>query len=133
MHRSPGSSFSKRFGIASALVMALLMLAGCASTPVAPESSLTAARDAIAKAEQSDARQHAGAELDEARQKLDQAEQAVEDEKMVEAERYAEQSRVASELAMAKTSEAKATEINRQMRRDAKALDEEMERMGDQQ
>ncbi len=131
MHKLPGSS--KRFGIATGLVMAVLMLAGCASTPVAPESSLTAARDAIAKAEQSDARQHAGAELDEARQKLDQAEQAVEDEKMVEAERYAEQSRVAAELAMVKTSEAKATEINRQMQRDAEALDEEMKRMGDQQ
>ena len=131
MHKLPGSS--KRFGIATGLVMAVLMLAGCASTPVAPESSLTAARDAIAKAEQSDARQHAGAELDEARQKLDQAEQAVEDEKMVEAERYAEQSRVAAELAMVKTSEAKATEINRQKQRDAEALDEEMKRMEEQQ
>ena len=131
MHKFPGSS--KRFGIATGLVMALFMLAGCASTPVAPESSLAAARDAIAKAEQSDARQYAGAELDEARQKLVLAEQAVEEEKMVEAERYAEQSLVASELAMVKTSEAKATEINRQMKRDAKALDEEMDRMGDQQ
>ncbi len=131
MHISPGSY--KRFGAASGLAMAVLLLVACASTPDAPEASLTAARDAIAHAEQSDARQYAGAELDEAKEKLAQAERAVEAEDMQDAEQYAQQSRGAAELAKAKTAEAKSAEINRQMGRDAEALDEEMKRMEEQQ
>lgn len=108
------------------------LLAACASAPVVPTESLNAAKDAIASAEQAGARQHAGADLDEARTRLMQAEEAVAEEAMDEAERFAQQSQVAAELALARTEAARATAINRDMRRAAEALDAEMQRQGDQ-
>lgn len=132
MKNSPGPRLRRYTTVTSILVMALFVVAGCASTPTAPPDSLTAAKDAIASAEQADARQYAGAELDEANQKLAQAESAIASEQIPEGEQFSKQSRVAAELAMARTAEAKAQEINRQMGRDAGALDEEMNRMGDQ-
>jgi PBP1b-binding outer membrane lipoprotein LpoB len=118
---------------ASVLALITLLLSGCATTPMAPTASLDAARDAIASAEQNGARQHAGAELDEARQQLDRAEVAVGDERMDDAQRNAELATVTAELASAKTDAAKADQINRQIRRSAEALNEEMRRTGEQQ
>lgn len=123
----------KRIGLLTALLFATLTLVACASAPLPPTESLNAARDAIASAEQAEARQYAGAELDEAKQHLAEANQAVAAERMTEAERQAKQARVAAELAMARTEAAKAAAINREMGRGAEALDEEMQRQGDQQ
>jgi hypothetical protein len=52
---------------------------------------------------------------------------------MTRAEQLALQSRVAAELATARTEAAKAEAINREMGRATDALDEEMRRQGDQQ
>ena len=133
MHQLSGSGFSRRRATASALALVTMLLSACMSSPEPPTASLVAAKDAIASAEQSDARQYAGAELDEARQKLVLAESAVSAERMIEAKRLAQQSRITAELAIARTASAKAAEINRQMGRGADALDEEMNRMGEQQ
>jgi hypothetical protein len=134
MHELSGSSLCRRIVAAAGVVLASVLLVACmTSAAEAPTASLAAARDAIASAEQSDARRYAGAELDQARQKLDQAESAVSAERMGEAKRLAEQSLITAELAVARTASAKAAEINRQMGRGADALDEEMKRMGDQQ
>jgi len=113
------------------LVLASLLTA-CASAPLPPTESLNAARDTIARAEQADARQYAGAELEEARAQLVMAEKAVAGESMTEADQLAKQSRVAARLAMARTEAAKAAEINREMGRGADALDVEMGRQGEQ-
>ncbi|MFN3712771.1 MAG: DUF4398 domain-containing protein [Alcanivoracaceae bacterium] len=128
-----GSSIRRRIITPLGLVAIPVLLVACMSAPVPPTDSLNAARDAIAGAEQADARRYAGAELDEARQKLMLAEGAVSAERMIEAKRLAQQSRIAAELAVARTAYTKAEEINRQMGRGAEALDEEMRRMGDQQ
>lgn len=114
-------------------LLAALLLSACASAPVAPTESLNDARSAIEDAEQADARQHAPAELEEAQAQLRAAEEAVSAERMTEAERLAEQARVSAALAKARTEEAKAADINRQMERSAEALREEMRRGGDQQ
>lgn len=118
---------------AAVVALITLSLSGCASTPTAPTASLDSARKAIATAEQSGARQYAGAELDEARQQLDEAKVAVIDERMIDAQRHAERAEVTAELASAKAGAAKADEINRQIRRSAEALEEEMQRTGEQQ
>lgn len=118
--------------LASALATGLLLLGACASTPMAPTASLTEAREAIARAEQADGRQHAGGELDEAQQKLAMAEIAVERQDMVAAERLAREAEVAAELASARTAAAKAAAVNREMGRGADALAEEMQRTGEQ-
>lgn len=132
MNTSFGPGIRKRTGIASVLAVSLLVLAGCTSVPVAPPTSLTAAKDAIASAEQADARQYAAAELDEANRKMVQAEQAVAAEHLAEAEYLAQESHVAAKLAMARTEAAKATDINKQLVRDAGALTEELNRTGNQ-
>ena len=120
--------------LSSVLALSLGLLSACASAPaVAPTASLTEAREAIARAEQSDGRQHASGELDQAKQKLVMAERAVDREDMVEAERLADEAAVAAKLASARTESAKAAEINREMGRGAEALTEEMRRTGEQQ
>jgi hypothetical protein len=111
-----------------------MLLGACATTPPAPPiAALNAARQAITNAEQSDARQYASMELDEANQKLALANRAVTTESMIEADRFAQESKVVAELASARTESAKADEINREMGRGADALNEELRRQGDQQ
>lgn len=126
--------FSTRILGAMGLAVAILVLSACASKPpVPPTQELTNARDAITSAEQQGARQHAASELDEAQRKLTQAEKSVIDERMVEAERYAQQAVISAELAAARTETAKAAAINEQLSRSAEALNEEIRRTGDQQ
>ena len=117
--------------IAAGLVGVLVLCAACASTPPAPDSALDAARVAITNAEKAEAGQFAGAELGEAREKLVLADNAVKEESMVAAERFAQESRVQAELASARTAAAKAARVNKEMERGADALTEEMQRAGE--
>lgn len=82
------------------LVGGLFMLAGCAGTPP-PEAELTAADLSVREAEEADAQQFAPVPLQEAREKLARARQAVEDEEMVAARRFAEQAAADAQLAEA--------------------------------
>ena len=117
----------------AALALAVVLASACATAPLAPTAALTAAQDSIARAEEAGARQHAGAELDEAQQKLQLAERSVRNEQMTDAERLAQESMVTAQLATARTEAAKAAEINREMVRSADALREEMQRRGERQ
>ncbi|MDI9245135.1 DUF4398 domain-containing protein [Marinobacter sp. CHS3-4] len=131
MNVFPADKVNHRIPLLITLALAALLTA-CASAPLPPTESLNAARDTISRAEQADARQYAGAELEEARVQLVMAEKAVVKESMAEADQLAKQSRVAALLAMARTEAAKAAEINREMLRGADALDVEMGRQGEQ-
>jgi hypothetical protein len=111
----------------------LMLVAACASAPPAPDSAMDAAKVAISNAEKADASHYAGAELGEARQKLASADKAVLDESMIQAERFAQESRVQAELAFARTEAAKAAAVNKEMERGAIALTEELERAGEPQ
>ena len=133
MPRPNGASLKRILKSAAVPAVSLLLLGACASTPQPPTESLSAARQAIANAEQSDARQYASAELDEAQRQLSMAERAVGQERMTEADRFARQSRIAAELAIARTGSAKAAEINHEIQRSTEALLEEMRRTGDRQ
>jgi hypothetical protein len=130
MTRTSVDRGARRLCGVSGLAAAVALLGACASAPPAP--SLAAAQDAIARAEESGARQYAGSELDEARQQLTLAESAVRDERMIDASRLAERSELAAELASARTESAKAEEINRNLDQASEALAEEMRRMGEQ-
>ena len=118
---------------AAGLAGMLMLVAACASTPPAPDSAMDAAKVAISNAEKADASHYAGAELGEARQKLASADKAVLDESMIQAERFAQESRVQAELASARTEAAKAAAVNKEMERGAVALTEELERAGEPQ
>jgi hypothetical protein len=105
----------------------LLMLAACASTPP-PTASLQAAQLAISNAERTDASRYAPGELSEARTKLASADTAVKEQRMIMAERFAEESRAEAELASAKTADVKANAVNHEMTRSTDTLVEEMQR-----
>jgi hypothetical protein len=111
----------------------MLLLAGCASAPMAPTAALDEAKSAIRTAERDDAGRFASAELDEARQKLILADKAAVAENMMLAEWYANESTLTAQLAAARTESAKAESINQEMSRGMDALTEEMRRAGDQQ
>ncbi|WP_051234774.1 DUF4398 domain-containing protein [Marinimicrobium agarilyticum] len=133
MHQFINNRPGGRVRGALCLSAAIILLSACTSAPLAPTAALNEARDAIASAEQSGARQHSGAELDEAQQKLILAERLVRSEQMVEAERLAQEAMIVAQLASARTESAKALEINKEMGRSADALNEEMQRKGEQQ
>jgi len=112
---------------------AMLISVACASAPPAPTAALDEANLAIQAAAQDDASHYANAELDQARQKLLLANDAVAMQDMVLAGRLANEATVTAELATAKTEAAKAQAINVELNRGALALIEEMQRVGDQQ
>jgi hypothetical protein len=76
----------------------VLVLAACASTPPAPTASLQVAQLAISNAERTEASRYASGELSEARTKLASADTAVKEQRMIMAERFAEESRAEAEL-----------------------------------
>jgi hypothetical protein len=106
----------------------LLAVAACASTPPIPSSNLQAAQQAISNAERVDAASLAAVDLDEARNKLSSAQRAVEEKKMIVAERLADESRATAELAAARSTVAKANTVNTEMKRSNATLVEEMQR-----
>lgn len=107
---------------------ALVLLAGCASTPPAPSANLQAAQQAIVNAERLDAGVHAAAELSEARGKLAAAQRAVSEEEMITAQRLADEARVGADLAAARTGAVKAKAVNEDMKRGTATLVDEMKR-----
>ena len=116
-------------GIAGALMfVASASFVACVSTPPAPTAALQAARLAVSQAEQADASRYAGEELGEARVKLASADTAVRDQRMIMAERFADESRAEAELASAKTGAAKAQAVNVEMTHSTSTLVEEMQR-----
>jgi len=106
----------------------LLVTAACASTPPIPAASLQAAQQSITNAERVEAGTHAAAELSEARVKLSSAQAAVDQKKMVAAGQLADEARAEADLAVAKTSLAKAKAVNADTERSNAALVEEMQR-----
>jgi hypothetical protein len=111
----------------------LLLLSACASTPQPPTSDLQAAEQAIASAERARVADYASVELSAARDKLSAAHSAVQEEKMVQAQRLAQQARADAELASARAELAKARVVNEQMQKGTDTLKQEMQRKtGDQ-
>lgn len=106
----------------------LLTLSGCASPPPAPTQQLQAAEAAISVAEKARVADYASPELGEARDKLAAAQTAAQQEKMVEAQRLAEQSRVDAELATARAEVAKAKAVNDEMMKSTDVIKQEMQR-----
>jgi hypothetical protein len=111
----------------------LLVLGACATAVPPPETQLAAARTAIATAERIDAGRYAGGELAAARDRLARADLAVRGADMDRAAWLADESRVEAELAAARTEALKAAAVNTEMARGADALNEELQRAGDQQ
>jgi Domain of unknown function (DUF4398) len=127
MNTTPKAHSGSRLRTAAGLT-GVLMLAACASTPPAPTANLQAARQAISAAERAEAGRYAPGELGEARTKLASADTAVSEQKMLKAERFADESRTEAEFASAKTANVKAKGVNDEMTRSTDTLIEEMQR-----
>jgi len=108
-------------------VTGLLLLAACASAPP-PTLALNAAEQAISTAEKARVADYASPELNSARQNLAAAQAASKDEKMLLAQRLAEQAKADAELATAKAAAAKAIVVNDDMRKSNTILKQEMQR-----
>lgn len=107
---------------------ALLALAGCATAPKPPVEALQAAESAISNAEQSRVADYAFADLTTARQKLVLANTAVRNERMMQAEYLAIESRAHAEVALARSEELKAKAVNDEMQKSIDTLRQEMDR-----
>jgi hypothetical protein len=105
-----------------------LMLAACASTPPVPTVALASAKQAIAVADQARITDAASPELSEARDKLAAAQTAVQDKRMVDADRLARESRVDAELATAQAAASKDRAVNDEMIHSTETLSQEMQR-----
>ena len=88
-----------------ALAAAVLALAGCASSGQPPTAELAVTQSTISEAERAGAVQYAPVELNQARQKLDAAQQAVRAEKYDQARGLASEAEADAKLARAKTEE----------------------------
>ncbi len=109
------------------VVLIALLATGCASTKL-PPPDLSAPRLAVAEAEQAGASEVAPLELRSARQKLEQAEQAAEEDDYREARFFAEKALVDAELAEAKARSATAQAAVDELRESIRVLREEIER-----
>ena len=124
---SPSARVSRR-RLRFAVPAMLLFTAAWASSPPIPTASLQAAQQSIANAERVDAGTHAAAELSEARTKLSAAQVALGKEEMLSAGRLADEARAEADLAVARTSLAKASAVNSDMEHSNATLTEEMQR-----
>lgn len=131
MHNTSRPHTGLRLITGIGLIITFLLLTGCASVPEAPHSALEEAQVAITNAQRADASRYANPDLTDARDKLAQANAAVTAEDMILADRLAKQSRIAAELALARTETTKAKDVNEELIKGIDALNDEMMRAGE--
>lgn len=127
---NPISTSPSRWHQRAAIMVSLggaLVFTACASTPP-PTVAMKAAEQAIAVADQTRVADAASPELNEAREKLTEAQTAVNNKQMLTAERLAQESRVDAELASAKIAAAKENAVNEEIRHSTATLAQEMQR-----
>jgi hypothetical protein len=106
------------------MLIAMLGLGACSSVPP-PEQQLANADAAVREAEEANAASEAPAPLRRARDKLEQARNAMEAEEYVDARRLAEQAAVDAELAEVQARSTVAQENVEELRRSIELLREE--------
>lgn len=110
-------------GLAPIGIMAVAALTvGCATEPPRPTEEMTRARTLIEQAEQSGAQRYAAADLQEARDKLQQSDQAASKGDTRDAQWLATEASADAQLAAARASSGKADEASRQVNQDLATL-----------
>lgn len=126
--RLPTPTRHPSFWRPSLIAAALLGLSACASTPEPPTQQLQAAESAIANAERARVVDVASPELTAAREHLAAAKQAVANENMTAAMRFAERAQLDAQLAAARAEATRAQAVNDEMRKSTEAIKQEMQR-----
>lgn len=108
--------------------VAAISLNACALAAPPPTQELQAAEAAIATAEQERVGDHAGPELNAAREKLTAARSAVQQDDMVLAAYLATESKADAQLASARTAMLKNKAVNDEMQQSIDTLKQEMQR-----
>lgn len=106
---------------------AALALGGCASPGEPPESELRSAEASIQQAVSSDAREFEPVLLNQAQNKVADAEELIEQEQFQQAERLLEQASVDAQLAGARSSTAKAEAAVEEINRSIESLRQRIE------
>lgn len=121
----------KRFRLRIAVgIAAALGATACASVPP-PRAELATAEQSLRKAEQADAGHHAALDLRVARDKLDQAREAMQRGDHREARRLAEQANLDAQVAEARARRARTQQAAAEIREQIEALQIEAERAGE--
>lgn len=118
----------KRLQQVAVLLIVAFGISACASAPLPPTSELQAAELAIASAEQAQVANYALSELNIAREKLDAARVAVQQEDMTLASYLAAESTAAAQLASARAEMLKAKAVNEEMQNSIDTLKIELQR-----
>jgi Domain of unknown function (DUF4398) len=113
--------------IGAGLIGCMLGLGGCSSGK-APTAPLSQAELAVEEANQSEASQYASLDLQTARDHLENAKQAMQQENYQEARRQAEKALVNAQLAETKAEAASAREAAVELRKSIESLRREAER-----
>lgn len=111
-----------------AILVAMIMVAGACANTKPPTDQVAKSQAAIDQAEQVGARNYAPLEIREAKKKLDQARDLIDQKKYEQAQRLADQAAVDAELAETKTLSEKAQKAVRELRESIKILKEEITR-----
>jgi septal ring factor EnvC (AmiA/AmiB activator) len=118
---------SSRLITATSAAALVAFMAGCASAPP-PNEKLAIARTAVQRAEQAGAGERAPSELATARDKLDKATQAANDDKKELAARWADQANIDAQLAEATAQADRSHKAAAELDASLKALRQESER-----
>ena len=113
---------------ASTTILFMFFLAGCADKVPPPTQQVAMATQAIAQAETSGAFEFAPLELKSARDKLSQAQRAMEKEDNLKARRLADEATVDANLAEAMARSAKSRKTVEELKENIRALREEVDR-----
>jgi hypothetical protein len=110
-------------GLSPIGIMAVAALTvGCATEPPRPTEEMTRARTLIEQAEQNGAQRYAAADLQEARDKLQQSDQAASKGNTRDAQWLATEASADAQLAAARASSGKADDASRQVDQDLATL-----------
>lgn len=112
----------------SPVILIASMAIGCASKDPGPVAQLATTKAAISQAESENARKYAPVELNSAKEKLAQAEEAMRSKNHDQARRLAEQAEADAKLAESKAHSEKSMQAVEELQRSIRTLREEIER-----
>jgi hypothetical protein len=122
------TSHNLKYLAMSGLVLAALIITGCASVVAPPTDQIAITKMAVSNAVNAGGTEFAPAEMRAARDKLELAIKAMTEEKYEKAKLLAEQAEVDAQLATSKAHSAKAEKAANTVQEDSRVLHEELNR-----